>query len=78
MKIAKLLAVSGLLAVALFSRVHAQETNSYRTNVLINVTFNLTSYEQVYLFLSTNGFNGPYVPSAKTSKVSTEIGRAHV
>jgi hypothetical protein len=73
MKIAKLLAVSLLLATATFSKARAQGTNSYRTNVsvLVNVTFNLTLYQQDYLFGSTNGFNGPYAPSAKTSKIAT-------
>lgn len=60
-----MLAVGGFLATALFSEVKAQETNTYRTNVLINITFNLTSYEQVYLITDV------LVPSAKTSKVAT-------
>jgi hypothetical protein len=66
MKIVKLLAVGLLLAAALFSEANAQ-TNSYRTNVLINIAFNLTRYEQVYLVFSTN----EVAPSAKTSKVTT-------
>jgi hypothetical protein len=59
-----------LLAVMLLARVNAQ-TISYRTNVLIKLTFNLTEYEQAYLFLSTNGFGGPYAPSARTTRVVT-------
>src|SRR5690242_14028480 len=55
-----------LLAVMPLARVNAQ-TISYRTNVLIQLTFNLTEYEQVYLFFST----GSYVPSAKTTRVVT-------
>jgi hypothetical protein len=52
---------------------HGQtNTNTYRTNVLLNLTFKLTSYEQVYLFLTTNLFDGPYAPSAKTATVTTD------
>jgi hypothetical protein len=69
-KVAKVLAVGLLLALMTITRANA-ETNSLRTNVLLNLTFSLTAYEQVYLFLSTNEFNGPYVPIAKTSKVAT-------
>src|SRR6266850_3540276 len=70
-KIAKLAVVALLFAVMTLARVHAQ-TNAYRTNVLLNLTFKLTGYEQVYLFLSTNRFDGPYAPSAKTSSVVTD------
>lgn len=62
--------LGSLLILMPLARADAQ-TNTYRTNVLLNLTFNLTSYEQVYLFLSTNGFKGPYAPSAKTSKAPT-------
>src|ERR1051326_4072034 len=71
MKIVKLFAVGLLLGDAFFSTANAQ-TNSYRTNVLMNITFNLTAYEQDYLFLSTSNFDGPYVPSAKISKIATD------
>jgi hypothetical protein len=70
-KIAKVAVVALLFAVMTLARVQAQ-TNTYRTNVLINLTFKLTGYEQVYLFLSTNGFNGPYAPSAKSASVATD------
>src|SRR4029077_8990957 len=45
---------------------------TYRTNVLLNLTFKLTGYEQVYLFFTTNGFDGPYAPSAKNLSVLTD------
>jgi len=63
-------AVALVLTAAPFTKAIAQ-TNSYRTNVLINLTLNLTGYEQVYLFFTTNLFNGPYVPSARTITVPT-------
>jgi|ERR1051326_1122898 hypothetical protein len=69
-KLFKAALFGSLLAVMPLTGAHAQ-TNTYRTNVLLNLTFTLTSYEQVYLFLSTNGFNGPYAPSAKTEKIVT-------
>lgn len=77
-KIVKVAAVALLLAVTSYTA--KAQTNSYRTNVLLNITVNLTAYEQVYLFISTNGFpatngflstNGFWVPSAKTAKVVT-------
>jgi len=72
-KIAKLAVIALSLTVMTMARVQAQtNTDTYRTNVLINLTFKLTGYEQVYLFLSTNGFKGPYAPSAKTSSVVTD------
>jgi hypothetical protein len=60
-------AVALVIAVAPFTKAVAQ-TNSYRTNVLINLTFNLTYYEQVVLAFTTNG---PFVPSARTVTVPT-------
>ncbi len=68
-KIVKTAAVALLLAIVPVARANAQTV--YRTNVLINLAFNLTSYEQVYLFLTTNGFDGPYNPVAKTTKIPT-------
>jgi len=66
MKIAKVAAVGLLLASLPVARANAQ-TNTYRTNVLMNLTFNLTAYEQVYFFFSTNA----YTPAAKISKIAT-------
>jgi hypothetical protein len=72
-KIAKLAIVALLFAVMSMTSVHAQtNTNTYRTNVLLTLSFKLTSYEQVYLFLSTNGFDGPYAASAKSASVATD------
>ncbi len=71
-KIAKVAIVALLFTVMTLARVDAQTTNTYRTNVLLNLTFKLTGYEQVYLFLSTSNFDGPYVPSAKTASVATD------
>src|ERR1051326_7925385 len=71
MKIVKLFVGGRLSVIAVLSPAKAQ-TNSYRTNVLINIMFNLNVYEQVYLFLSTSNFAGPYVPSVKISKVTTD------
>jgi hypothetical protein len=70
-KIAKLATIALLFAVMTMARVHAQ-TDTYRTNVLLNLTFKLTGYEQVYLFLSISNFDGPYVPSAKTASIATD------
>jgi len=70
-KIAKLAIVALLFAVMSMISVRAQ-TNSYRTNVLLNLAFKLTGYEQVYLFFSTNTFDGPYAPSAKSFSVATD------
>ena len=69
-KIAKIAVGALFLAVITTATANAQ-TNSYRTNVLLNLTFSLTAYEQTYVFLSTNGFSG-YGPTAKTSKVATD------
>jgi hypothetical protein len=69
-KLLKAALLGSLLAAMPLAKANAQ-TNTYRTNVLLNLTFSLTSYEQVYLFFSTNGFDGPYAPSAKTEKVVT-------
>jgi hypothetical protein len=71
-KIAKVAVVALLFTVMTMARVDAQTANTYRTNVLLNLSFKLTAYEQVYLFLSTNGFKGPYAPSAKTATVATD------
>jgi hypothetical protein len=70
-KIVKVAVIALLFAVMTLARVHAQ-TNTYRTNVLLNLTFKLTGYEQVYLFFTTNGFDGPYAPSAKNASVLTD------
>jgi hypothetical protein len=70
-KIAKVAVGALLLAVITMATANAQ-TNSYRTNVLVNLSFSLTAYEQTYIFLSTNGFGGPYAPTAKTAKVATD------
>src|SRR5437016_1259986 len=69
-KLLKAALLGTLLAVMPLVTANAQ-TNTYRTNVLLNLTFSLSSYEQVYLFFSTNGFKGPYAPSAKTEKITT-------
>jgi hypothetical protein len=61
-KMAKVTMVAVLLAVTPLARVNAQ-TN--RTSVLLNLTFNLTSYEQTYLE------SGTIIPSARTAKVNT-------
>lgn len=70
-KIVKVAVIALSFTVMTMARVQAQ-TDVYSTNVLINLTFKLTGYEQVYLFLSTNGFKGPYAPSAKTATVATD------
>jgi hypothetical protein len=67
-KITKLAVVALLFAVITVTSAHAQETNTYRTNVLLNLSFRLTAYEQVYLILSTNA----YAKSAKTATVATD------
>src|SRR5260370_5080460 len=69
-KIAKVAVGALLLAVITLATANAQ-TNSYRTNVLLNLSFTLTSYQQYYIFLTTNGFGGPYAPTAQTGKVTT-------
>lgn len=59
---------AGLLFTLPADNVNGQ-TNSYVTNVLINLSFNLTGYEQSFSFQSPDGFNGPYLPIVKTAKV---------
>src|SRR5215475_12264896 len=74
-KIAKIAVGALFLAIFTMATANAQtNTNSisYRTNVLLNLTFSLTVYEQNYVFLSTNGFNGPYAPTAKIAKIATD------
>jgi hypothetical protein len=70
-KIAKLAIVALSFAVMTLARVDAQ-TDTYRTNVLLNLTFRLTGYEQVYLFFSSSNFSGPYAASAKAATVATD------
>lgn len=70
-KIAKAAVALVSIAVVTVATANAQ-TNIYRTNVLLNLTFSLTSYEQQYVFLTTNGFNGPYAPTAATAKIATD------
>lgn len=67
-KIVKMVGVGLLLTVLPVARISAQ-TNSYRTNVnvLINLSFSLTAYEQAYVILST-GFG---TPTARTVSVAT-------
>jgi hypothetical protein len=50
------------------ARLHAQ-TNTYHTNVLLNLSFKLTGYEQVVLAFTTNG---PFVKSAKAASIATD------
>jgi hypothetical protein len=67
-KITKLATISLLFAVMTVARLHAQ-TNTYRTNVLLNLSFKLTGYEQVILAFATNG---PFVKSAKPASIATD------
>ena len=69
-KFAILVAASLLFTVLPATSINGQ-TNSYGTNVLINLSFNLIAYEQFYNILSPDGFNGPYLPTVKTEKVGT-------
>jgi hypothetical protein len=64
-----ILAATGLLFTVLPTASINGQTNSYGTNVLINLSFNLTAYEQFYIF--PNGFDGPYRPIVKTANVGT-------
>jgi len=66
-KIAKI-AVGALFLAAITMATANAQTNSYRTNVLINLSFSLTAYEQTYIILSTNAI----APTAKTAKVVTD------
>jgi hypothetical protein len=66
-KIARIAVGALFLAVITTATANAQ-TNSYRTNVLLNLTFSLTAYEQTYIILSTNAI----APTAKASKVATD------
>jgi len=63
------------LAVFTFATANAQtNTNSIpysRTNVLLNLTFSLTVYEQIYTVFPTN-VGGTVVPTAKTTKIATD------
>jgi hypothetical protein len=69
-KFAILVAAGLLFTVFSASSINGQ-TNSYGTNVLINLSFNLTAYEQSFSFQSPDGFNGPYLPIVKTVTVGT-------
>jgi hypothetical protein len=69
-KIAKLATIALLFAVMTMARVHAQ-TNTIRTNVLLNLTFKLTGYEQVILNF-TGSTNGPFLRSAKAQSIATD------
>jgi hypothetical protein len=71
-KIAKVAVGALFFAAITVATANAQTNSYYRTNVLLNLSFSLTVYEQSYVFLSTNGFNGPYAPTAKTAKVATD------
>ena len=70
-KIAKVAVAALLLSVISVATANAQTNSYYRTNVLLTLSFSLTSYQQQYIFLSTNGFGGPYAPTALTGKVTT-------
>jgi len=67
-KFAILVAAGLLFTVLPAASIHGQ-TNSYGTNVLINLSFNLTAYEQSYNF--PNGVGGSYIPIVKTANVGT-------
>lgn len=67
-KIAKLATIALLFAVVSLDRVHAQ---TYRTNVLLNLSFKLTGYEQVVLAF-TSSTNGPFLKSAKAASITTD------
>src|SRR4026208_1627780 len=64
-----ILVAAGLLFTVLPATSVNGQTNSYGTNVLINLSFNLTAYEQSYSF--PNGIGGPYLPIVKIAKVGT-------
>src|SRR5215813_12867167 len=66
-----ILVAAGLLFTVLPAASINAQTNSYGTNVLINLSFNLTAYEQFYNLLSTNGPFYSYLPIVKTAKVGT-------
>jgi hypothetical protein len=73
-KIAKLATIALLFAVMSLARIHAQtntNTTTYRTNVLLNLSFKLTGYEQVVLAFSTN-VDGPFLRSAKPQSIATD------
>jgi hypothetical protein len=69
-KIVKVAVGALLLAILTVATANAQ-TNSYRTNVLLNLSFSLTAYEQTYIVFPTN-VGGVYVPTAKSDKVVTD------
>jgi hypothetical protein len=69
MKIAKAAVALLFLAVVTMATADAQTTNF---NVLLNLTFSLTSYEQQYVFFTTNGLKGPYALTAQTGTVATD------
>jgi hypothetical protein len=70
-KIAKIAVGALFLVVFTLATANAQTNSYYRTNVLLGLSITLTSYEQNYIFLSTNGFDGPFAPTAQTGKVTT-------
>ena len=67
-KIAKV--AVGALFLAVFTLANAQ-TNTSRTNVLLNLSLNLTAYEQTYVYPSPDFPDWGYVPTAKTDVVTT-------
>jgi hypothetical protein len=70
-KIVKLATIALLFAVMTLARVHAQtNTNTYRTNVLLNLSFKLIGYEQVYMVLSADT-NVPPLASARAVSIAT-------
>jgi hypothetical protein len=72
-KIAKVAVGMLLLQVITIATANAQTNeNLYRTNVLINLSFSLTAYEQTYVYPSTNIFGGGYVPTVRAAKVATD------
>jgi hypothetical protein len=71
-KIAKAAVATVFLAVVTMVAANAQTANTYRTNLLLNLTFSLTSYQQGYTFFTTNGILGPYAPTALTGKIATD------
>src|SRR6185369_3624832 len=53
-KIAKIAVGALFLVVFTLATANAQTNSYYRTNVLLGLSITLTSYEQNYIFLSTN------------------------
>jgi hypothetical protein len=73
MKITKV-AIGLLLLQGITTVIANAQTNQNlsRTNVLLNLSLNLTAYEQTWVYPSTNIFIPNYVPTVKTDKVVTD------